>query len=113
MEVTINWKWTAEVPNEINLSLLPVSGFVLSKNLRFATIYITINFGCFTGTFRQAQTLKLGGVLCSGYNIILAIMFLSTYVCKATHECAVQHRNIESREPNIIFRLRRGSIFTK
>ena len=35
MEVTINWKWTAEVPNEINLSLLPVSGFVLGKNLRF------------------------------------------------------------------------------
>ena len=42
MEVTINWKWTAEVPNEINLSLFPVSGFVLGKNLRFATIYISL-----------------------------------------------------------------------
>ena len=60
MEVTINWKWTAEVPNEINLSLLPVSGFVLGKNLRFATIYITINFGCFASHLpRAANALPL------------------------------------------------------
>ena len=98
MEVTINWKWTAEVPNEINLSLLPVSGFVLGKNLRFATIYITINFGCFTGIFRQAQPLKLGGVLCSGYNIILAIMFLSMYVKQLTNvQCSIEILKAESR----------------